>query len=166
MYKVLKKTDDNISYVLLTSHDENFNNVCDFIEQNITKENLNVNGGILHNSGITYDAKFLIIALNNNNIPIAYNSIKQKVEDEYYISQIAVKEDYRRRKIGTNLVQLAIEIAKNDSKNVAAHALYYNDASVNMFESLGFSRSNKLTRRGSFRFTYDTKINDKYVRHR
>lgn len=156
MYTYYERSDENISYVLLTPDDENFINICNFVEENINKENLNVNGGILRRSGLTYEAKFLLVALNNMQEPIAYNAIKQKVEGEYYISQIAVKKEYRRHNIGTTLVQLAIEIARNDSMNVAAHALFYNEPSVNMFRSLGFSSARKLTRKGSLRFTYNT----------
>lgn len=147
----MNKFKDDIEYGIVRSNDQNFLDVCDYIKENIVNENLFENGGMLQNSDIIYKALFLIVAYKDGEI-IAFNSIRQKNEEELYISQVVVKEKYRKLGIGSNLVKMAIQIAKNNNKNVRAHAREYNEPSIEMFRSLGFEQSDKLTKRGSYTF--------------
>ena len=143
---------NKIEFRIIKANDPNFIDVCDYIEKNINRENLYINGGTLQNSNITYKALFLIVAYKDN-LPIAYNSIREKVEYELYISQIAVKKEFKRLGIGTKLMEIAIQIAKLNNKDVKAHVRYYNTASIEMFRSLGFTQSTNLTKKGSYTFT-------------
>ena len=82
---------NNLEFRIIKASDMQFVAVCDYIEKNINRENLCINGGTLQNSDITYKAIFLIVAYKDG-VPVAYNSVRQKVEDEFYVSQIAVKK--------------------------------------------------------------------------
>ena len=119
---------------------EEFYKTCNYIEQNITFENLRENGGTLNYSGLTYNSNILLIALEND-APVGYNSVIAS-PDSYYIYQIAVKKSFQRKGIGTKMMEKAIEMA--DSKNlfVTAHVRDYNIASQRMFLKLGFIKAN------------------------
>ena len=166
-HKISNNLINNFEFRIIRSNDTDFMDVCDYVEKNINRENLYINGGTLQNFNITYKAIFLIVAYKDN-LPIAYNSVRQKVEDELYISQIAVKKEFRRLGIGTKLIEIAIQLAKLNNKNVKAHVRYYNSCSMEMFKSLGFTQSTKLTKKGSYTFTlkqmeltdYDQKQNE------
>ena len=147
---------NQITFQIIDSSNENFINICNYIEENINRENLRINGGTLQNSNITYKANFIIIACKNN-LPIAYNSIRQKEEDELYVSQIAVKNEFKKMGIGTKMMEILIRIAKITNKNIKAHVRYYNTPSLEMFKSLGFIQSTGLTKKGSYTFTKNIK---------
>ena len=87
-----------------------FNHVCDYVEQNINRENLSINGGTLNYSNLTYESDILLVALDNG-VPVGYNSIVT-YEDGLYIYQIAVKKEYQNKGVGTLMLKKAIEIAK------------------------------------------------------
>lgn len=154
--EILNSYIDNVEFRIIKANDTNFKDVCDYVEKNINKENLYINGGTLQNTGLTYKALFLIVAYKDN-FPIAYNSVRQKVGDELYISQIAVKKEFKRLGIGTKMMEIAIEIAKLNNKDVTAHVRYYNIPSIEMFKSLGFTQSMNLTKKGSYKFTLNQK---------
>ena len=147
---------NKITFQIIDSSNKNFINTCNYIEENINRENLRINGGTLQISNITYKADFIIIAYKDY-LPIAYNSIRQKEENELYVSQIAVKNEFKKMGIGTKMMEILIKIAKLTNKNIKAHVRYYNTPSLEMFKSLGFTQSTGLTKKGSYTFTKNIK---------
>ena len=117
-------------------HSRNFKKICDYVEKNINRENLRSNGGILNYRDLTYYSDVLIIAFNKD-IPIGYNSLVI-CDYGYYVYQIAVKEEYKHKGVGSCMLQKAIDIAKEEDKDICAHAMNYNDNSLKLFNKMGF----------------------------
>ena len=121
-----------------TPYDKSFNDMCDYLESNICKENLAQNGGILNYNGLTYNSDFLIVAFDKKK-PVGYNSVII-TNTNFYIYQIAVKNEYKQRGIGTSMMKAAIKIATDANQNVTANVRDYNIASQRMVEKLGFEK--------------------------
>ena len=117
---------------------EYFYQVCNYIEENINRENLFKNGGTLNYSNLTYDSDILLVVFDNE-IPVGYNSIV-KYKGGLYIYQIAVKKKYQNKGIGTLMLRKAIKIAEEENTFVTAHVMNYNVASQKMFLNLGFKK--------------------------
>lgn len=115
-----------------------FYKICNYIEENINRENLYTNGGTLNYSNLTYDSDILLVAFKDN-IPVGYNSIVM-CEDGYYIYQIAVKKEYQNSGIGTLMLKKAIKIAKDNKSFVIANVMNYNINSQKMFLKQGFKK--------------------------
>ena len=124
-----------------------FYQVCDYIENHITKENLSKNGGTLNYNNLTYNSDILLVA-SDNGIPIGYNSIV-KYNKGLYIYQIAVKKEYQNKGIGTLMLKKAIEIAEEQNTFVTAHVMNYNIASQKMFLNLGFKKIDEDKKTGN-----------------
>lgn len=119
---------------------EKFNDICNYLEQNITKENLSINGGTLNYKNLTYDSDVLFVAYDNDNEKlVGYNSVI-KYEDGYYIYQIAVKKEFQNQGIGKQLALKSIELAESEKELLTAHIMEYNEASKRLFSSLGFKK--------------------------
>ena len=59
--------------------------------------------------------------------------------DEYHISNLAVKKEYRKQKIATQLLQLLIERAKRDDiHNITLEVRYSNHIAIMLYEKFGF----------------------------
>ena len=117
---------------------EYFYQVCNYIEENINRENLFKNGGTLNYSNLTYDSDILLVVFDNE-IPVGYNSIV-KYKGGLYIYQIAVKKKYQNKGIGTLMLRKTIKIAEEENTFVTAHVMNYNVASQKMFLNLGFKK--------------------------
>ncbi len=141
----------NLTIKCIKSSDNDFYDICNYCEKNINRENLNINGGVLENYDITYQSIMLFVTYFNQT-PIAYASIKIKKEGEYYISQIAIKNEYKRIGIGRAMVKMIIKKAEEDNMNLRTHVRYWNKPSLELFHSLGFDQSDTLTKRGSYTF--------------
>ena len=115
-----------------------FQNACAVLEENITKENLVVNGGTLNYNGLTYESDILLVAVSDEK-PVGYVSLVL-VQDSLYVYQIAVKDEYKHKGIGTALVSKTIAIANNLGLGVQANIRDYNTYSKEMFTKLGFTK--------------------------
>ena len=62
-----------------------FQNACAVLEENITKENLVVNGGTLNYNGLTYESDILLVAVSDEK-PVGYVSLVL-VQDSLYVYQ-------------------------------------------------------------------------------
>lgn len=124
-----------------------FFEVCDFVEENINRENLSENGGTLNYSNLTYNSDILFIAFDKG-IPVGYNSIV-RYEDGLYIYQIAVKKEYQNKGIGTSMLRKAVEIADEENSFLTAHVMNYNSASQKMFLNLGFKKISEDPKTGN-----------------
>lgn len=127
----------NYTYMTISSKSPIFNKICDYCDREIVQENLTINGGTLNYSGIIYDSDILIICFDKT-LPVAFNSIVE-LDTCIYIYQIAVKNNYKRQGIGTELMQRAISIAKTKKKAITAHVRDYNEASNHLFQKLAFN---------------------------
>ncbi|KAL5111172.1 N-alpha-acetyltransferase 30A [Taenia crassiceps] len=64
-----------------------------------------------------------------------------------YIAMLAVEKEHRRKKIGSTLVQLAVEIMiQNEAQEVVLEAEVDNKPALALYEQLGFSRDKYLFR--------------------
>ena len=135
------KTDDNYIYCELRKTDEEYDDLINKIGQEITTPNLRVNGGKLAGYiGLEFPELLLYMKDKNTNEIISYVGLTRLYWEGLYISQIAVREDYRRKGIGTELVKEAIERAYKDGiDTVSADINYDNIPSLNMFKKQGFA---------------------------
>lgn len=124
-----------------------FLEICDYVEKNINRENLYVNGGTLNYSNLTYNSDILLIAFNKD-IPIGYNSVI-KCNGGYYIYQIAVKKEFQNMGIGTEMLRVIVNMANNQDVSVLAHVMSYNEPSLKMFNSFGFKRIDERSKNGN-----------------
>lgn len=134
-----KETQNNptFRYVIISNNSTAFSKICEFCDKYIVRENLRENGGKLNYNGLILSSKFLIVCIDERNIPIAFNSIVEWKED-YYIYQIVVKREHQQKGIGTELLKKIIEIAENDNKNVTSHVRSYNIESQRLFNKFDF----------------------------
>ena len=73
--------------------------------------------------------------------------IHKKITRRGYIAMLAVDKDVRRRKIGTNLVKLAIDAMQNDGcDEVVLETEVTNNSALRLYENLGFVRDKRLFR--------------------
>ncbi|KAL5962704.1 N-alpha-acetyltransferase 30A [Taenia solium] len=64
-----------------------------------------------------------------------------------YIAMLAVEKEHRRKRIGSTLVQLAVEIMiQNEAQEVVLEAEVDNKPALALYEQLGFSRDKYLFR--------------------
>jgi len=145
------KNDINIK--VYTPKDRKFDDICSYLEKNICNENLSENGGTLNYSNLTYGSDLLIVAFDKSK-PVGYNSIVL-IEDGVYIYQIALKNEYKHKGIGTSMMQVAIDFANNIDQNVFAHVRDYNTASQKMMEGLGFKKISD--NKGNYLYLLDQK---------
>ena len=117
---------------------ETFIPTCDYLEANITSENLRENGGTLNFSNLTYESDILLVAFDKEN-PIGYNSVV-KIRNGYYIYQIAVKKEYQHKGAGKMMMKQVMDMAAKEKVDVVAHAMNYNEASKGMLIGLGFKK--------------------------
>ena len=146
-------------------NNEEFEKICDYIEENITKHNLRKNGGTLNYNKLTYQSDILIIA-EENNIPIGYNSII-RYKNGYYIYQIAVKKEYQNKRVGTQMMKKIIDQANEENTFVTAHVMNYNTNSQKLFLGLGFTKlgEDPLTGNGFYALEQKEIKNEKRRNH-
>lgn len=64
-----------------------------------------------------------------------------------YIAMLAVDERYRRKKIGSNLVSIAIKtMIMNNADEIVLETELSNKAALRLYENLGFVRDKRLFR--------------------
>ncbi|RIB19157.1 putative acyltransfersase [Gigaspora rosea] len=64
-----------------------------------------------------------------------------------YIAMLAVKKEYRKRKIGTSLVKMAIDaMKKQDADEIVLETEYTNLGALSLYHNLGFIRDKRLYR--------------------
>ena len=87
----------------------------------------------------------LFIALENDNILgyVFINITDPKLNAEIYkeaiIDALYVKEEYRNKKIGTALINKAMEYAKeNSAKKISISVLKNNEVALDLYHKLGF----------------------------
>ena len=141
----------------IDDNDEKFREICNYLEENITNENLVVNGGTLNYHGLTYHSEVLILISLNDEI-IGYNSLVV-YDDTLYVYQIAVKKEYQQKGIGSLLMGKAIEIASSRNMDVTANVMEYNTNSKNMFFRLGFTKLDEMDGNGYYRLFQPSKKN-------
>ena len=161
----MENNEVNIEYRVIARNNPDFRQICNYIEENIVKENLEENGGTLKMTGLVYQCPILIVAFADGN-PIGFNAIKdRKYTGYFYISQIAVKNEFKRKGVAKKMMEILVELANETSVGVAAHAKQYNTPSVEMFKSLGFDQSTELTPGGSYTFVLNAmELEDKHVK--
>nr|XP_002119286.1 N-alpha-acetyltransferase 30 [Ciona intestinalis]XP_026695912.1 N-alpha-acetyltransferase 30 [Ciona intestinalis] len=73
--------------------------------------------------------------------------LHKKITRRGYIAMLAVDESVRRKKIGTNLVKMAIEAMVEDGcDEVVLETEVTNQSALNLYENLGFIRDKRLFR--------------------
>jgi len=73
--------------------------------------------------------------------------IHKKITRRGYIAMLAVDKEVRRRKIGTNLVKLAIDAMQKDGcDEVVLETEVTNNSALRLYENLGFVRDKRLFR--------------------
>lgn len=134
------KEDDKYLYCELKKTDEDYDRIIEYIAKEITRPNLRENGGTLNSYiGLTYPELLIYMKDKGTNEIIGYMGLTERYAEGLYISQIAVRKEYRQEGIGTTLVKEAIKRAKE--KNIAtvtADINIDNDVSQIMFGKIGF----------------------------
>ena len=152
-----------LNYIIVNKDDKRFKNVCNYIEKHIVKENLRENGGTLNFTNLTYNSDYLIICTKRF-VPIGFNSIIQ-FDNNLYINQIGVKNKYKKQGIGTQMMQMVIDIATAADIAVSADVRDYNIASQKMFQSLGFEKIDEYSTEEGYYYELDIpSINEKKKR--
>lgn len=142
-----------MEYTLITNNASNFIKVCTECEADVVRPNLRINGGTLNYSGLTYDSDFLILCTLDKKI-IGFISII-KDDNMYYIYQIAVINDFKRKGIATELINHIKEL-DNDA-TIVAHARSYNEASKNMLLKNGFVYVDELSTKDNYGYMFKQK---------
>ena len=139
--------------VILLRHQQEFEGVCDKIEEYIVKENLARNGGTLKFSGLTYDADYLFLALVDN-VPVGYCAVVDDLEG-FYIYQIGVKKELQQKGIGQAMMEQVMYLASTNNKDIVAHVREYNENSKKLFTRLGFEKLGVKGDNGHYRYYQD-----------
>ncbi len=136
------REDDNYLYCLLKKSDPEYNDLVYLMAKEITIPNLRINGGKLNSDmGLRYPEQLMYIKDKKTNEIVSYIGITENYGIGLYISQIAVRKDYRKTGLGRIMIQDAIRVA--NSKNiefVSAEIMPDNDASLGLFGSFGFTK--------------------------
>ncbi len=146
-----------MEYKAIKSDGENFIDLCNYCEEHIVLENLRINGETLNFRGLTYSSDYMIIAFDKD-IPIGFNALVFDSEFGFYVNQIAIKKDYKKKGIGVSLISKSKEMADALSLPVYAHVAKYNIASQKMFEKCGFEKNDKYSTEDSFFYAYNQKL--------
>ena len=140
--------------IVVRRKQEEFESVCDKIEEYIVKENLAKYGGTLRYSCLTYDADYLFLALVDN-VPVGYCAVV-KDYDSYYIYQIGVKKAFQQKGIGQAMMEQVMILAASDNMDITAHVREYNENSKKLFTRLGFEKIGVEGDNGAYRYHQDT----------
>ena len=119
IFDALSITDINSISLILDSHFD-----CTWQEEQFYTE-------------ITSDSSYGFCIKLNDEI-LGFGVIKI-ILDECHILNISVKQDYRRKKIGTNLLDKLINEAKLfECKNIFLEVNIYNTPAINLYNKFGF----------------------------
>lgn len=86
------------------------------------------------------DSSF-VATRNGDIIGFVLTSIKDNIG---YVGWIAVKEKYRRKGIGTELIKRSVNSLKKKSIRTVASHVRFDDSSLAIFEKNDFKRSNEI----------------------
>lgn len=148
-----QKIDASFDYIMISPLDTNFREICYLCDTEIVVENLRQNGGTLNHSGIVNLSNYLIVCMKDNQ-PIGFNALLAGYGGNLYIGQIAVKNNYKRLGIGTELINRAKDLAEQLNLNVTADVRSYNDASCALFESCGFIKNDDRSTDSNYFYIY------------
>ena len=111
--------------------------------EKIAQSNNYKNGGTLTFSNLISGCNYLIIAKNEKEI-IGYLALKiyDVFENSIYIEQIAIKNEFKKQGVATNLIKFAINEFKDKFSIINAHVRITNDASNGLFKKLNFTKLN------------------------
>ena len=144
-----------VSYDIIIPSDNKFISICDECEKEIVTPNLSKNGGTLNFSNLVYNSDILIVCYKEKEI-VGFNSLVMN-KNELYIYQIGVKPGYKNQKIGTNLMKLAIDIAKKKNLMITAHVREYNIYSKMMMESVGLKKIDEYSSTNNLFYLLDVR---------
>jgi len=131
----------NIKYLYIGKERDIFEEYANRCFEEIIKENLRSKGGMLIAPRAIWLADFLLIVTDKtytNCLGIAAvnkRSNPYTFRDELYITQIAVKNDYKRLGIGKSMVQ---ELIDNHNCDITCQINDFNTVSQVFFTNLGF----------------------------
>lgn len=143
---------NDLRYEIIFPEDKRFQSICDGVETCVVIPNLSKNGGTLNFEGLTYASDILILCRDKNHV-IGFNSLVID-KNQLYVYQIAIKEDYKRKGIGSHMMMLAISVASELDLIVSAHVRDYNTISQRMFLGLGFRKNLKYSETDNFFYTF------------
>ncbi len=123
-----------MQYELIHCYNGKYFYVCHVCFKNVIEENLVENGGTLHMPRLIFRSNAIIIATHNGRI-VGCVAIGE-ADNEVVINQIAIKNDYKRKGIGKELINRIISYAGN--RNISCHVYSFNLAFQMLFESVGF----------------------------
>ena len=151
---VMEKNNSNFEYMIIESSSEMFEELCKLCDNEVVIENHKKNGGTLNYTGIVSYSDYLIICVKDNNI-IGFNSLMNRdIDGSIYVVQIAVKNAYKKMRIGTEIINQAKEIALQKQRKITADVRKYNKASQALFESCGFIKNNNLYSSECYSYVY------------
>ncbi len=136
--------DDKYMYCELRKTDDVYEDIKTKIAMEITEPNLRRNGGKLY-AYLGLDFPELLVYLRNKNSKeiIGYIGLTENYGKGLYISQIAVKENYRNQGVGSILIEDAIRRANEKGiEVVSADIASDNDLSLALFSKHNFEGDN------------------------
>lgn len=91
--------------------------------------------------------------------PVGVLHLLEVSEDEAWIEGLRVDPDYRREGVATRLIEVAVEKARDGSKEAVRCMVFgSNDEGIELFEDLGYGRVASLRHARSFGFPYSTSL--------
>ena len=146
-----------MEFKMITRATNDFEDICIQCEDGIVQENLRKNGGTLNLCNLTYGSDFLILCLEDN-VPIGFCSLVLLDTVGLYVYQIAVKKEYQKKGIGSNLIKVTKELAFNLGINISAHVKAYNTNSQKMFLRSDFIKNDDYSNTDEYFYEYKVLI--------
>ena len=137
------KEDDKYLYgEVMRDRDQEYEDLIFIMADEITTPNLIRNGGtLMAYIGLTYPNLIIYIKDKEKGVIVGYIGLTTGYADGLYVTQIAVKEAYKHRGIGTLLVEEAIRRANKENIDVvSAEIRPNNEKSIALFNKLGFNQ--------------------------
>lgn len=149
-----------MKYILISMENRKFDSYCYLCRENIVVENLIENGGTLQVPSAVYYSNVIIMAFEEiNNDVVGFAALNARPGTEVYVNQIAVKNVYKRKGIGRELVEQTMNYA--NGRDIICHVRDYNTASQGLFESCGFIKDEDRSEENNYFYRKTTNI---YVR--
>lgn len=139
------KEDDKYLYEEMKKIDPEYNDVIFKIADEITGPNLRVNGGTLSSFlGLEYPELLVYLKDKDNSKIVGYVGLTKNYGPGLYISQIAVRDEYKHKGIGTILVKDAIRRAHEENIDVVSAEINPNNKySLALFAKNGFIKNER-----------------------
>lgn len=148
-----------MKFIVVNRSSEDFTTLCDRCEKDIVPENLRKNGGTLNYKNLTYESDFLILCLDETK-PVAFCSLVILDTVGLYVYQIAVKKEYQKKGIGSEMIGMTKQLASNLGINVSAHVMAYNKNSQQTFEKCGFIKNEEYSVEDEYYYQYHVLVKD------